>query len=74
MRSLGLMPVWVPLRSQTNGVNVHKAFLLRARLSHVVTSVYTYIMTRILHGLQVELREKLLTATDLDELFSIHMW
>eukprot|EP00041_Stephanoeca_diplocostata_P031668 m.992013 g.992013 ORF g.992013 m.992013 type:complete len:1204 (-) comp24004_c0_seq2:159-3770(-) len=57
-----------------NGVNVHKSFLLRARLSHVVTSVYTYIMTRILHGLEVELREKLLTASDLDELFSIHRW
>ena len=40
----------------------------------MIHALYSYIMTRILHDLGVEFREKLDRASDLDDVCELHMW
>ena len=40
----------------------------------MIHALYSYLMTRILHDLGVEFREKLARASDLDDVCELHMW
>jgi len=50
----------------------HRLQLLRAWLIYFVTLLHGYFMSRVLHSTQLELKEEINTATDLDMLIQVH--
>lgn len=64
--SLRTNPLLIPM--------VHRFHLLRMRISHVINSLSTFVMTRVVHSLGLEFQEKLDAATDLDQVRQLHDW
>jgi len=54
------------------GAKQHRLQLLRSWLLYFTTTMHGYFMSRVVHSTELELQEKLKTATDLDMILSIH--
>jgi len=54
------------------GQKQHRLQLLRAWLLYFVTLLHGYFMSRVVHSTQLELRDGLSKATDLDMLINVH--
>ena len=54
------------------GAKQHRLQLLRSWLLYFTTTMHGYFMSRVVHSTELELQEKLKTATDLDMILSTH--
>ena len=54
------------------GVKQHRLQLLRSWLIYFTSTVHGYFMTRVVHSTELELKENLEKATDLDQIISVH--
>jgi len=54
------------------GAKQHRLQLLRSWLLYFTTTMHGYFMSRVVHSTELELQEKLKSATDLDMILSTH--
>jgi len=54
------------------GVKQHRLQLLRSWLLYFTTTMHGYFMSRVVHSTELELKEQLQTATDLDMILATH--
>ena len=54
------------------GAKQHRLQLLRSWLIYFTTSIHNYFMSRVIHTTEIELKENLQTATDLDMILHVH--
>ena len=58
--------------SLCSGAKQHRLQLLRSWLIFFTSTLHGYFMSRVVHSTELELRDNLLTATDLDQIISVH--
>ena len=58
--------------SLCSGAKQHRLQLLRSWLIFFTSSLHGYFMSRVVHSTELELRDNLLAATDLDQIISVH--
>ena len=58
--------------SLCSGAKQHRLQLLRSWLIFFTSSLHGYFMSRVVHSTELELRDNLLSATDLDQIISVH--
>merc|ERR1712183_629616 len=58
--------------SLCSGAKRHRLQLLRSWLIFFTSSLHGYFMSRVVHSTELELRDNLLSATDLDQIISVH--
>ena len=61
-----------PQLSLCSGAKQHRLQLLRSWLIFFTSSLHGYFMSRVVHSTELELRDNLQAATDLDQIISVH--